>query len=269
MRRFNAIALLVFAITLMSGGVAGAVPAITNGLVAAYEFNGNANDVSGNGNDGVVNGATLSADRFGNLDSAYLFDGIADYIDLGDQDFGAAVSISAWVNFERVGGVPQAIVNKYDGDTGAGDISIDRTLNLYLHNEQGGNKFHWALSEDGVAYSDEPSQTQASVGEWYHVVSIFDSGLAQIYVDGLIEASWNTGYGSLFSSDVSLLLGAETTDHPSAGGIPLDGSLDDVYIYDRALSPSEVQTLFSVIPEPNTALLLGIGLTALAARRGE
>ena len=115
---------------------ASALPAnnpITAGLVAAYEFTGNADDVSGNGNNGVVNGATLTADRFGNAGSAYSFDGIADYIDLGDQDFGTAVAISAWVNFERVGGVPQAIVNKYDGDTGAGDISIERTLDLYLH----------------------------------------------------------------------------------------------------------------------------------------
>ena len=75
MKRFNSftVASLVFAITLMSRGVAGAVPVITNGLVAAYEFSGNANDVSGNGNNGVVNGATLTADRFGNVGSAYSF----------------------------------------------------------------------------------------------------------------------------------------------------------------------------------------------------
>ena len=43
--------------------MAGAVPVVTNGLVAAYEFNGNADDVSGNGNNGVVIGATLTADQ--------------------------------------------------------------------------------------------------------------------------------------------------------------------------------------------------------------
>ena len=87
MRRFNAFAVasLFFAFTVMSGGVAVAVPAITNGLVAAYEFNGNANDVSGNGNNGVVNGATLTADRFGNLDSAYSFDGVDDRIVLSNH----------------------------------------------------------------------------------------------------------------------------------------------------------------------------------------
>jgi hypothetical protein len=77
MKRFNTftVASLVFAFTVISGGLAGAVPVITNGLVAGYEFNGNANDVSGNGNNGVVNGATLTTDRFGNVGSAYAFDG--------------------------------------------------------------------------------------------------------------------------------------------------------------------------------------------------
>jgi hypothetical protein len=75
MKRFNILAVtsMVFAFTVMSGGVAVAVPVITNGLVAAYEFNGNANDTSGSGNHGVVNGATLTTDRFGNVGSAYAF----------------------------------------------------------------------------------------------------------------------------------------------------------------------------------------------------
>ena len=128
---------------------------ITSGLVAAYEFSGNANDVSGNGNDGVVNGATPTADRFGNAGSAYSFDGLDDYINLGGQNFGTALSLSVWVNFERVGGNPQAIVTKYDGDTGVGDVSIERSFDLYLHNEQSNNRFHWAVSEGGVAYSDQ------------------------------------------------------------------------------------------------------------------
>jgi hypothetical protein len=48
-----------------------------------------------------------------------------------------------------------------------------------------------------------------------------------------------------------------------------DGLIDDVYIDGRPLSASEIQTLFSVVPEPNTALLLGMGLSVLAVRRRE
>ncbi|MFM7978911.1 MAG: hypothetical protein ACKPKO_06305, partial [Candidatus Fonsibacter sp.] len=52
----------------------------TNGLVGWWPFNGNANDESGNNHNGTVNGATLTSDRFGNVNSAYSFDGINDYI---------------------------------------------------------------------------------------------------------------------------------------------------------------------------------------------
>jgi hypothetical protein len=53
---------------------------LNNGLVAYYPFNGNANDESGNGKNGTVSGAVLTSDRFGNLISAYIFDGTNDYI---------------------------------------------------------------------------------------------------------------------------------------------------------------------------------------------
>ncbi len=54
---------------------------LSDGLVAYYPFNGNANDESGNGNNGIVHGATLTADRSGNANSAYSFNGIDNYID--------------------------------------------------------------------------------------------------------------------------------------------------------------------------------------------
>ena len=73
---------------------------LNDGLVAYYPFNGNANDESGNGNDGTVNGATLTEDRCGNANSAYSFDGADDYIDIGNtrktklSDY----YLSAWIH---------------------------------------------------------------------------------------------------------------------------------------------------------------------------
>ena len=75
---------------------------LSTGLVARYDFNGNANDLSGYGNHGTVYGATLTADRFGNANSAYRFDGVNDYIDCGSGSsmlFNSSDSftLSAWI----------------------------------------------------------------------------------------------------------------------------------------------------------------------------
>ncbi|MEY4865827.1 MAG: hypothetical protein RLY64_81, partial [Bacteroidota bacterium] len=74
----------------------------TNGLVGWWPFNGNANDESGNGNHGTVNGATLAADRFGNSGKAYLFDGVDDYIQSNNNLTGqSSLSINVWVKLSN------------------------------------------------------------------------------------------------------------------------------------------------------------------------
>ncbi len=80
----NKILLLIIVATLgLKTATMAQVPSYvpTNGLVGYWPFNGNANDESGNGNNGTVNGATLTTDRNGNGNAAYSFDGVDDYID--------------------------------------------------------------------------------------------------------------------------------------------------------------------------------------------
>ena len=78
-------------------------PEKNDGLVAYYPFNGNADDLSGNGNNGIVHGAALTEDRFGNANSAYHFDGIDDYIMIPhSEDFKFGVydfTISLWLQY--------------------------------------------------------------------------------------------------------------------------------------------------------------------------
>ena len=74
------------------------------GLAAHYTFDGNSNDVSGNNNNGTVNGATLVADRFGNANSAYKFDGTSDHITVpytGTMKIEGDLTVSFWVNREK------------------------------------------------------------------------------------------------------------------------------------------------------------------------
>jgi hypothetical protein len=93
----------------------------SNGLVGYWPFNGNANDESGNGNNGTVNGATLTTDRFGNANSAYSFDGLNDYIDCGNSTSVSTptnFTFSVWINplfsrSQRLGTTFALIPHKY------------------------------------------------------------------------------------------------------------------------------------------------------------
>ncbi|TGO02752.1 hypothetical protein PN36_19595 [Candidatus Thiomargarita nelsonii] len=77
----------------------GAMADLSDGLVAYYPFNGNAQDESGNGHHGTVYGAILVNDRFENIDSAYHFDGINDFIQISDSPSlrVTTFTISAWI----------------------------------------------------------------------------------------------------------------------------------------------------------------------------
>jgi len=85
---------------------------LSDGLVAYYPFNGNANDESGHGNNGIVNGATLTTDRNGNVNSAYSFDGVNSCIDLTSTTVAiqgnADRTVTAWIKTTFTGW--QAIV---------------------------------------------------------------------------------------------------------------------------------------------------------------
>ena len=231
---------------LLLGLVSNARADLTTGLVAYYPFDGNASDMSGNGNHGTVHGATLGVDRHGAAGKAYSFDGVDDYIDLDDQDFTSAVTFSLWVHFNSLTSY-QSLITKYDGDTGQGDQSIARSLMLYKH---GDHAFWWCLSENGTVNSERFSPTTASAGQWYHLSSSFGQGTAKIFLNGGEEKAWDTGYTSIFQSNVHLVLGVTTNDFPAVGDLPFNGTLDEVRIYNRALSSAEVAALYQLESTP-------------------
>jgi hypothetical protein len=73
---------------------------LNSGLKAYYPFNGNANDASGNNNNPVFNNATITADRFGNPNNAYHFNGVYQYMRIPNKpslNFGKEITLSVWV----------------------------------------------------------------------------------------------------------------------------------------------------------------------------
>jgi hypothetical protein len=107
MKKITTIILAVLFTANLMSQVPNYVP--TNGLQSWFPFSGNANDLSSFSNNGTVNGATLTTDRFGNLNSAYLFNGINNYIELplntGNLSGVDKFSISYWINPSSTTGI--------------------------------------------------------------------------------------------------------------------------------------------------------------------
>ena len=222
-----------------------AVASLTDGLIAYYPFDGNANDASGSGNHGTTHGVTLTTDRFGNANKAYRFDGNA-YIEVPDSDslhnIAKAVSISAWVNATEGylgGGVTP----------GSGYISV--ACKGYANRQyamQIDNCDDWIFTLKDSEMIKCGSTSGYSIGVWQHVALIWDGATIKTYVNGIL-AGEKTFKSVLSKNDEPLYIGMDPGDTGAFGEVSsqteyLIGALDDLRIYNRALSAAEVKALY-------------------------
>ena len=233
------------------GQSTGLSPSFQNGLVAFYPFNGNANDESGNGNNGIVHGAALSSDQFGNLNKAYSFDGINNYIEVPDNsslDF-TSFTISAWVKptafntYTKAGGgyaFPDysGFIAK-DSQNPIGQTGFTTAANSTSLRVQGS-------CSDG-SYSDVSITNSVNLNLWQHIVYIFDNGIVKIYKNGVLVVENSANPGKLLSNNNEPVLIGKTYWFPDATLLIsyFTGTIDEVRIYNRVLSPIEIGTLFT------------------------
>jgi hypothetical protein len=215
---------------------------LDSNLVAYYPFNGNANDESGNNYDGTVFGATLTSDRFGNVNSAYEFDGIDDYINVGDPidgglDLGANDwSISAWA-FETTDSThpPGGLVVKHSSGN-------DKEYSLQINSFGELEEVTVGIERDGndsAVYTDS-SGIQHSL--WYHLVATFEASSrnVNIYVNSNIAPVLGSilALPDTFSAELEI---GRIAYLPSY----FKGLIDDIRIYDRILIQAEIDSLFN------------------------
>ncbi|MBT6462598.1 MAG: PQQ-binding-like beta-propeller repeat protein [Opitutae bacterium] len=204
------------------------------GLVAHYPFNGNANDETGNGHDGIVHGASLGPDRQGTEASAYYFDGVDDYIDVGNHQLGGAFTIASWVYHDGVNTLPwfESVYTT---------ANIDIGIHAHLLEESMFSRLHVGGNND--AYLDTDKMT-VPTGNWYHLVGSWDGQSASLYIDGIAMATALTGSMTAPVPSNAYLGKNVWRENKEGLGEHLKGRLDDVRVYNRALSDWEIRQLY-------------------------
>lgn len=219
---------------------------LLNGLVGWWQFDEGsgttANDSSGNGNHGTLtNGPSWVAGRVGS--GALSFDGVDDYIDAGafnQTDGASALSISVWVKLDSVantatgrrwiskwGSDPatewEFIISQVDGDGADVIVAAFQNLSNYTIQATTGNVL--------------------TTGSWLHVVVLWNGGSdIRIYLNGVsqtvVDLSTVGSPAAINATTIPLRIGRDTL-----GSNGIDGSIDDVRIYNRALTSGEIATL--------------------------
>ena len=208
---------------------------LQKGLVAFYPFNGNATDLSENGNNGTVNGASLSNDRFGNSNSAFSFNGLNNYITVPNStslNIDSAITISAWINSGNVN-VSQRIVDKCVGFTTNGwlmDLSCT---------PQDISKIRGIVGNT----SSNLSSPLILPNIWNLVTVTYDLNFEKFYINGVLTNSYALKSITPLNN-VNLFIGSST----DLGPVFFNGKLDDIGIYNRALNPVEIQQLYTLKP---------------------
>ena len=200
----------------------------TGDLLAYFPFNGNAEDESGNGNHGSVVGATLTEDRFGNDSNTYSFNGIDNYIAYPTlwSSSPTALTMAAWFNK-----VPTQVEGKilYHGVNGEFQMSvIDTTAFAAVHLPS-----NWYFSYANISPST-----------WHFLVGVWEKGASLLlYLDGKMIDSVDVP--DEFLLDVGSGYIPSIGSYTQTGGAYFEGMIDDIRVYDRALTINEIDSLFN------------------------
>jgi formylglycine-generating enzyme required for sulfatase activity len=212
--------------------IPGEVP--RNGLVAEYLFNGDASDTAGT-NNGTVTGATLATDRFNSSAKAYSFDGIGNYIKIPSLDSVTMSSFaySAWIKAAQITATGHAVVNTRNG-----------LLILYAPPNNTEAVSYDSLNGTGSVHTLVASSTMPD--QWHHLVFVSQNGTPHLYINGQEYASGSVITQSVTGVYSNALIGAiQDTRFAALYGDYFNGIIDDVRIYNRALTAAEVTALYN------------------------
>jgi len=197
-------------------------------LVGYWRFDegsGNvAYDSSGSGNDGTLNGDPQWVT--GHLGGALDFDGNGDFVEIPHSQslsITKEITIAAWTYMRANASGEMAIVSK--GGWAANDLPYELT-------ETPGGVIFWQFYDDGGRDTCAPDSPP--VDEWHHIAATYDGNIFKCYIDGELADEWEY-VGTMPENTASVNIGQR-----SRGGCLFNGIIDEVVIYDRALSEDEI-----------------------------
>lgn len=221
------------------------VPA--NGLVAWYPFNGNANDESGNGNDGTILGCTPDTGRLNNAYSAYRFNGTNNYISVNSSPSiePDTFSISLWYNTEA-SNLNQFLFGKSDFVTAQNQKYAGAITRGFIKKT--------ADCNNANGWYDVALPQIATINQWQHIVYVWDGKKLKVFKNGILVNENNTVVppGPIYPCNNGQLRFG--TWHQSVPEY-FKGKMDDIGVWNRALTAQEVQQLYGQnVTQPNNAL---------------
>lgn len=219
------------------------ISSLNKGLIGHWKFNGNARDNTPYNNNGTVVGATLTTDHYNGSNNAYSFNGTSAYIDVPYSSILAPVNqitCSAWAyrsNWSIISGNTR-ILSKTE--IGGWHLSLDDV-------GAGNGYFAFFVMKSGTGYLYAKSlYTGLSTG-WHHFTGTFDGRYARLYIDGVLKDTFDSTTTNIigYSNNNSLIIGAEAGPSSGSVGNYFNGKIDDVRIYNRALTATEVSQLYN------------------------
>ena len=203
----------------------------TGDLILFLPFNGNAQDVSGNNNAVTVNGAVLTSDRFGNLQSAYKFDGVDDNMRVTNStmlNFSNSITVNFWIYIDQLYDREQYPIS-HGNWVQRWKVSISN------------NKIRWTINTTG-GITDLDSETIITKGQWYNVTGYYSGQDMELYINGKLDA-FKYFNGGINSSSVDLTLGQTV---PNNTQYNFNGKIDDVRLFDYALRYEEIVQFYDI-----------------------
>jgi len=210
---------------------------VVNSLVGHWKFDEAtstiAYDLSGSANHGTISGATRDTATNCKISTCLNFDGTNDYVDSDSNSIvsgSSGLTLSAWINTDTISNSnDQEIVSARDGLNGA-----EIVVNL--------DEIKFWLGNGSTNATAQTTDSNLTTGTWYFIVATYDGNTLKIYKDNIVSNNTATITGTIGTTTSGLGIG---WDNDQVGVTnSFDGKIDDVRIYNRALSTSEISDLY-------------------------